>query len=121
MANSRAKISTTTQAGVRSIATKATRAAVTKILSTSGSINLPKVVTKLRLRARWPSTKSVQAATMNSSPASKSAAQPCHKDTTSTNTGTIKKRTIVTLLGKFILCQRFIFAIPTFFTIKYTP
>ena len=67
MMNSRESMMMQLTALMRPSPTRSTKAEVTRSLSAMGSMNLPKFVTSLRLRARWPSTQSVAAATMKSS------------------------------------------------------
>ena len=52
--------------------TRAIMAAITSTLSASGSINFPRVVTRRCLRAIYPSSESVTAAAMNTTPARRS-------------------------------------------------
>ena len=58
--NSRASITMHTQAGMRSDATSTTMALMTSSLSAIGSANLPKLVTRCRARAIFPSSVSVK-------------------------------------------------------------
>ncbi len=62
MRNSRAKTTTTTHAGMMFWPTRMTSTVMTRILSASGSRNLPSSVTELRRRAISPSSVSVAAA-----------------------------------------------------------
>ena len=63
--NSLAIIIITTHAGILSRSTSAISAEHTKSLSASGSINLPKLVTRLYFLAIFPSSKSVKLANTN--------------------------------------------------------
>src|SRR2546426_2854488 len=101
IANSRATISTTIQAGIQFSPTKAIKAEQTIILSASGSIRIPKFVISLLRRAIWPSRKSVMP------PATKSARAMVSWNRTRENITTRKatvrmNREIVSLLGRFI-------------------
>ena len=63
MMNSRERMMMQLTALMRPSPTSRMKAEVTRSLSAMGSMNLPKFVTSLRLRARCPSIQSVMAAT----------------------------------------------------------
>ena len=66
MANSRATITMTIQAGIHSSSMKAMNAEQISTLSARGSISFPKSVTRFRRRAMMPSNRSVKLAATKS-------------------------------------------------------
>ena len=101
-ANSRTRTISSAQAGIWPISTNQSSAAVTSILSARGSANLPKSVTKLYFLAIFPSSRSVKLATMKMATATQVAPGKSQYSTT-INTGISKIRSMVSLLGKFII------------------
>jgi len=102
MMNSLLMIIMATTEDILPISTKITRAAVTRILSASGSINFPKLVTSFLFRAIYPSTVSVLAATIKI----KAARKLLYGKSESSNamkTGTNSILTIVILFARFII------------------
>lgn len=102
--NSREIITTVIQAGTICILLKQTRAAQTKSLSASGSINFPKLVIRLRLRAICPSKKSVMQAAMKIISAIQFCpGRPNGAINITTKNGISTTRARVNLFGRFTL------------------
>src|SRR4051794_25247243 len=90
-----------TQAASRPSDTSASSAPMTRSLSASGSMSLPKVVIDWRRRASQPSTASVIDATANTIAASRSPLGVWSSSAT-TSTGTSRMRSTVRTLGTLI-------------------
>src|SRR5450432_3167149 len=110
-ANSRPITNTTIQAGTRWIWTRETKAAEISSLSAIGSSSVPTVVICPQRRARYPSRRSVIAATRKMESARNSfgiQTTPCHSMRRSCSTiaatskGTKKMRRMVSAFGRFI-------------------
>ena len=100
MANSLATIIMTPHAGITPSSTSIIKADIVSTLSAKGSRNFPKVVTRLYFRAKWPSRKSVKAATQKTRDAARRVAGVFNKNRM-TKTGTKKSRIIVSLFAMF--------------------
>src|SRR3954454_18628906 len=98
-ANSRAMMTIATQAETRLSDTSDTSAAVTRSLSASGSISLPKVETLFWRRAIQPSSASVNDASANT-PAARASPPPASCSRAATRTGTSRIRRTVRTFGR---------------------
>ena len=113
--NSRAMMIMTGQLGSEPSSTKTSSAATTRTLSASGSMNLPKSVTSLRERAKYPSSQSVHDMATKTRAAIHAfqglrASNPIQSGqglmSATTNTGTRQIRTkVTTLAGVSIFSQ----------------
>lgn len=100
MANSLATMMMTPQAGIIPSSTNIIKAEIVSTLSAKGSRNFPKVVTRLCFRAKWPSRKSVKAATQKTRDAVRRVAGVLIRKRM-TKTGTRNRRMIVSLFAMF--------------------
>ncbi len=90
-------------AGRLPFAVKQIKADATNSLSASGSINFPKLVTRLYFLAIFPSKRSVRLATIKIATAAYMPALPRFGISMQTTKGTIRiTRSIVSLFGKFM-------------------
>ena len=101
-ANSRPRMMTTIQAGAIRSWTRETSADEISSLSAIGSNSRPNVVTCFLLRARYPSSKSVNAAARNRLAPKNAQVRISTVSNTTTTMGTRKIRAIVRAFGRFI-------------------
>src|SRR5258706_392518 len=101
IANSRATMITTIQAGIQFSPTKAMNAEQTMILSAKGSMRMPKLVIKFRRRAIWPSRKSLMLARQNNTSAIVSW-YGIRENMMTRKAAVRTKREMVSLFGRFI-------------------
>src|ERR1039458_241354 len=115
-ANSRPMINTAIQPGRERICTSEIRAAEISSLSAMGSSSVPMVVTCFQRRARYPSSKSVNAATRKIPSDNQSLVtltpptwnQPVSCTSAATSSGTKKIRRMVSAFGRFIAQTNYI-------------